>query len=124
LRTWSKTAEIILEEGVGLNGTSITCRSKKIIIGANTMIAPNVVIFDSDFHALWPPENRVTNPAFENDADVIIGKNVWIGSGCIIKKGVAIGENTVIAAGSIVTKNIPANVMAAGVPAAVIRNLY
>jgi len=87
------------------------------------MIAPNVVIMDSDYHALWPPENRVINPAFERDRDVIIGKNVWIGSSCMILKGVTIGDNSVIAAGSIITKNIPSSVLAGGVPAKVIRNL-
>ena len=123
LRTWSKTAKIILEDGSGLNGTSITARSKTIRIGSGTMVAPNVTIMDSDFHALWPPESRAYNPAFETDADVIIGKNVWIGSQCIIKKGVSIGDNSVIAAGSVVTGYIPANVLAGGVPARVIRKL-
>ena len=122
-RTWSKSAKIIIEDNVGLNGTSISARSKTVIIGKGTMIAPNVVIMDSDYHALWPPENRVINPAFERDRDVIIGKNVWIGSSCMILKGVTIGDNSVIAAGSIITKNIPSSVLAGGVPAKVIRNL-
>jgi len=120
-RTFTKQAAIVIGNGVGLNGTSITCRSKEIRIGSGTMIAPNVIIFDSDFHALWPPENRIENPAFENDAGVNIGKNVWIGSSVIIKKGVSIGDNSVIAAGSIVSKDIPENVLAAGVPAKVVR---
>ena len=123
LRTWSKSAKIIIEDDVGLNGTSISARSKTVKIGKGTMIAPNVVIMDSDYHALWPPENRVINPAFERDRDVIIGKNVWIGSSCMILKGVTIGDNSVIAAGSIITKNIPSSVLAGGIPAKVIRNL-
>jgi acetyltransferase-like isoleucine patch superfamily enzyme len=52
---------------------------------------------------------------------VQIGSNVWIGSGCIILPGVTIGDDTVVAAGSIVTKDIPAGSVAAGVPARVIR---
>ena len=123
LRTWSKSAKIIIEDDVGLNGTSISARSKTVRIGSGTMIAPNVVIMDSDYHALWPPENRIVNPAFERDKDIIIGKNVWIGSSCIILKGVNIGDNSVIAAGSIVVKDIPSNVLAGGIPAKVIRNL-
>lgn len=123
LRTWSRTAKIIIEDNVGLNGTSIAARSKTIKIGQGTMISPNVVMMDSDYHALWPPENRAMNPAFENDADIIIGSNVWIGSFCIILKGINIGDNSIIAAGSVVTSNIPANVLAGGVPAKVIKKL-
>lgn len=123
LRTFSKTARIIIEDNVGLNGTSITARSKTIKIGGGSMIAPNVAIMDSDFHSLWPAENRLTNPALDKDDDVIIGENVWIGIQSIILKGVTIGDNSIIAAGSIVTKSIPANVLAGGIPAKIIKNL-
>lgn len=128
LQTFRSSSQIDIGEGVGLNGTSITSRSKKITIGSGTIIAPNVVIMDSDFHAIWPPENRLLNPAFENDKDVTIGSNVWIGTGCIILKGVTIGDNSIIGAGSVVTKDIPPNVIAAGTPAKFLkhleRNLY
>jgi len=53
--TWSQSAKIIIEDGVGLNGTSISARSKTVKVGSGTMIAPNVIIMDSDYHALWPP---------------------------------------------------------------------
>lgn len=123
LRTYGQESRIIIGKRVGLNGTNITARSKSIIIGDNTMIAPNVLIMDSDFHAPWPPELRPVSPGFEYDKDVIIGENVWIGSQSIILKGVCIGNNTIVAAGSVVTKSIPANVMVCGVPAKVIRSL-
>ncbi|MBM3249752.1 MAG: acyltransferase [Candidatus Omnitrophica bacterium] len=123
LKTLTKTARIIIEDNVGLNGTSIIARSKTILVGKGTVIAPNVLIMDLDGHPLWPPENRISNPAIENDSDVIIGKNVWIGNRCMVLKGVTIGDNSVIAAGSVVTKDIPANVLAGGVPAKIIRNL-
>jgi len=123
LRTWTKSGQIIIGNNVDLNGTSITARSKIITIGSGTIIAPNVTIMDSDFHGLWPPENRTLNPSFENDGDVTIGKNVWIGSQSIILKGVEIGDNAVIAAGSIVVKEVPHNVLVGGSPAVVIRKL-
>ncbi|MCX5696362.1 MAG: acyltransferase [Candidatus Omnitrophica bacterium] len=123
LSTLSKTAKIIIGDEVGLNGTSITARSRIIHVGAGTQIAPNVVIMDSDFHGVWPPENRKLNPVIEEDRDVLIGKNVWIGTQTIILKGVNIGDNSVIAAGSVVVKDIPANVLAGGTPAQVIRRL-
>lgn len=122
-RTFSSSALIDIGNGVGMNGLSITARSRTIKIGDNTMIAPNCTIVDSDFHALWPVEGRLTNPAIENDADVIIGENCWIGMQSIILKGVHIGNGSVIAAGSVVTSSIPENVLAGGVPARIIRSL-
>jgi acetyltransferase-like isoleucine patch superfamily enzyme len=123
LRTHTRSAKIIIEDDVGMNGTSITARSRTVRIGKGTMIAANCIILDGDYHALWLPESRVINPDSESDADVIIGKNVWICDRCVILKGVEIGENSVVAAGSIVTKNIPPNVLAGGVPAKIIRAL-
>jgi acetyltransferase-like isoleucine patch superfamily enzyme len=119
LRTHGESARIILEDQVGLNGTSITCRSRTIRIGANTIVAPNCTIVDSDYHAPWPPETRWENPAVERDADVIIGSNVWIGMNCVVLKGVRIGDNSVIAAGAVVVGDIPANALAVGCPARV-----
>lgn len=113
--------KIIIEDGVGLNGTSITARSRTIRIGKNTMFAADCMILDSDFHVPWPPENRNKNPGYEYDQDVIIGSHVWVGARCIILKGVVIGDNAVIAAGSVVVKSIPANALAAGNPAKVIK---
>jgi len=123
LRTLSRSARIIIADNVGLNGTSILARSCCVSIGEGTMIGPNVTIMDSDGHAIWPPENRSHNPGMENDRDVTIGKNVWIGTQSLILKGVTVGDNSVIAAGSVVTKDIPSNTLAGGVPARVIRNL-
>ena len=85
------------------------------------MIAPNCVITDSDFHALWPAETRHIEPAFERDADVTIGSHVWIGMNSIILKGVSIGDGAIIAAGSVVVRDVPAGCIAAGVPAKVVR---
>jgi len=123
LKTFMKSARIIIEDDVGLNGTSITARSKRILIGKGTIVAPNVTIMDSDFHDVHTPESRLFSPAFEKDADVTIGKNVWIGGRSIILKGVTVGDNSVIGAGSIVTRDIPENVVAAGNPARVIKGI-
>ena len=57
------------------------------------------------------------------DEDVVIGDNVWFGSNAIVVPGVTIGDNAVIGAGAVVTKDIPANVVAAGVPARVLRQV-
>lgn len=65
LRTYAPTARIDLAEGVQLSGTAITARSCTISIGKDTMVGPNCVITDSDFHAHWPAETRHIEPAFE-----------------------------------------------------------
>ena len=114
---------IIIGDKVSMNGTCITCRSTSVQIGDNTMIASNVIIVDSDFHAPWPPEDRTHNMGYERDSSVKIGENVWLGMNTIVLKGVSIGDNSIITAGSVVVENIPANVVAGGVPARVIKSL-
>lgn len=121
LRTHYDGAEIIIRKGAVLNGTSVVARSRCIEIGEGTNIAPNCIIMDADFHDPWPSEGRFTRPGDENDKDVTIGKNVWIGTGCIILKGTVIGDNSIIGAGSVVNSEIPAGCLAAGVPAKVVK---
>jgi acetyltransferase-like isoleucine patch superfamily enzyme len=111
----------VIGDDVGLNGTSITSRSQAITIGAGTMIAPNVIIVDSDFHRPWPPGERRSYPGTELDRGVSIGRDCWIGMNAIILKGVTIGDNTIIGAGSVVVSDIPANALAAGSPARVVK---
>ncbi len=89
-----------------------------IKIGKSTMLAAGVYVTDADWHGIYDR----TRPIGTTRA-VILEENVWIGDGCIVCKGVTIGANTVVGAGSVVTKSLPANVIAAGNPAAVIKQL-
>jgi len=82
------------------------------------MIAAECVISDSDWHGIY---NR-TRP-FKCSAAVVLEDNVWLGLRCTVCKGVTIGENSVLGAGSVVTRDIPANVVAAGNPAKVIKEI-
>ena len=91
----------------------------KVIIGDNCQMAPNVQIYTAG-HPVHP---AARNTAYEYGIDVVIGDNVWLGGGCIICPGVHIGDNAVIGAGSVVTKDIPAWSIAAGVPCKVIRTI-
>ena len=111
-----KGGKIIVGDNVALNGTVITSK-KAISIDSGTMVAPNVIIVDSDFHQPWPPESRFISDTSSFDQEVKIGKNVWIGMNSLILKGSTIGDNSIIAAGSIVTGKIPENCIAAGSPA-------
>ena len=61
--------------------------------------------------------------AYQYNMPIKIGKNCWLGAGVIVLPGVSIGDNTVIGAGSVVTKNIPANVVAVGNPCRVMRKI-
>ncbi len=90
-----------------------------IYIGDCTMIAPNVTIATAG-HPI-NPELRET--AYQFNRSIRIGRNCWIGAGAVILPGVTIGDNTVIGAGSIVTKDIPANVIAVGNPCRVLREI-
>lgn len=103
------TEEAILEIGdnCGFSGTVIGAFSK-ITIGNNVRFGANTLITDSDWH---PGDTRVGAAK-----PVTIGNNAWLGINVVVLKGVEIGENTVIGANSLVTKSIPANVIAAGNP--------
>ncbi|MFG6656286.1 acyltransferase [Scandinavium sp. M-37] len=95
---------------------------KHVEIGKRCLIAANCQIIDSNGHEISfdNVKNRI-NTSSKGDA-IIIGDDVWIGTGCIILPGVSIGNGTIIAAGSVVTKNIPDMVIAGGNPAKVIRS--
>ena len=98
-------------------GTQIIS-SRSIVIGANTMIASGVYISDSDWHGTYDRlrESGAARP-------IVLEENVWISVRAIIGKGVTIGRNSIVGAGSVVTKDIPPNVIAAGNPATVKREL-
>lgn len=119
-----KGAEMTIGNNVGISSTVLWC-DNKITIGDNVRIGARTIITDSDAHSLDPVlrQNYEIDAKNAKTAPVIIGKSVFIGTSCIICKGVSIGENSVIGAGSVVTKDVPANVIAAGNPCKVIRNL-
>ena len=102
------------------NNIVIICESEGIFIGSKTLIGSNCEITDSDFHHLDPIKRHTENATVKK---VTIEENVFIGSNVKILKGVTIGKNTVIANGSIVSRSIPSNVIAAGIPARVIKTL-
>lgn len=90
-----------------------------IRIGADTQIGPNVQLL-TPTHPLDPELRRAKWEAAE---PITIGENVWLGGGVIVCPGVTIGDSTVVGAGAVVTRDLPANVVAVGNPARVIREL-
>ncbi|MBS4196327.1 sugar O-acetyltransferase [Lederbergia citri] len=91
----------------------------KVTIGDYVFIGPDCGIYTAGH----PLDVEQRNEGLEYAYPITIGHNVWLGGGVKIMPGVAIGDNTVIASGSIVTKSIPSNVLAGGVPCKVIREI-
>ncbi len=90
-----------------------------IYIGDNVMFGPHVIVCT----ATHPISPALREKQMQYNLPVHIGKNAWIGGGVFIMPGVTIGENSVIGANSIVTKDIPANVVAAGNPCRILRKI-
>ena len=98
-------------------GVRITS-ADRIIIGRSCMLAMHCLVSDADWHDV---QHRIFAPG--KTGSVVLEDNVWLGEGVRVLKGVTIGENTVVGAGSVVTHSLPANVIAAGNPARVIKAL-
>lgn len=112
-----KGAHLSIGNQTYLNGASIDC-SREIRIGEYCAMAGGVRIMDNSWH----------NVLFVGDGEkkdsispVVIGNKVWIATNAIILPGVTIGDGAIVAAGAVVTKNVPARCMVAGVPARVIK---
>ncbi len=97
-----------------INGVFISA-NEKVTLGNNIKIGPQTMIMDSDFHSIddHNAEGATSGITIEDD--------VWIGARCVILKGVTIGKAAVVGVGSVVTQNVPAYAIVAGVPAKLIR---
>ena len=117
-----KDAEFVIGDYSGMNGTLIYC-AEKIIIGNYVNIGGGTRIYDTNFHNLDYLKRRdpKTNLVAKT-SPIIIEDDVFIGTNCIIGKGVTIGARTIVAAGSVVVKSIPADCVAGGNPCKIIRN--
>lgn len=109
---------IELGEGFYANYNLTILDCNKVKIGDNVLLAPNVTIAAAG-HPIHPDSRK----KYEYGIPVTIGNNVWIGANVVICPGVTIGDGTVIGAGSVVTKDIPANVVAFGNPCRVHREI-
>ena len=115
---------IYLGNNVEINMNCVFLDCNRITIGDHSGLGPGVHIYAA-FHSTNPKERLSENATLwkSQTAPVTIGKNVWIGGGSIILPGVTIGDGTTIGAGSVVSKSIPANVVAVGNPCKVIKHL-
>jgi Acetyltransferase (isoleucine patch superfamily) len=118
----STDASLVVGNNVSLGYRGMISVVTTVTIGDRTMLAGGVSIFDNPSHPISPRKRFHHEPIDLDDAKpVVIGRNCWLGGGAVILRGVTIGDNSIVAAGSIVTKPIPANVLAGGVPATILR---
>lgn len=97
---------------------NLTCvDDTHIYVGDCTLFGPNVVLATAG-HPVLP---KLRSKGYQFNMPIHIGKNCWLGAGAIVLPGVTIGDNTVVGAGSVVTKDLPANVVAVGNPCKVLR---
>ncbi|MCG8618266.1 MAG: acyltransferase [Desulfobacterales bacterium] len=121
LTVWSEKKDIdgirigdhvLISPGVRISAAN------SITIGDSCMLASHAYVTDSDWHGIYDrslPPTEVSR--------VVLEENVWVGDSAIVCKGVTIGRNSIIGAGSVVTSDIPPNVIAAGNPARIVREL-
>lgn len=110
---------IKLGEKVFFNFNCVVLDVTLVTIGSRTLFGPNVQVYT----ATHPMNHKERAAGLEFAKPITIGEDVWIGGSVVICPGVTIGDRSVIGAGSVVTKDIPADVFAAGNPCKVIRSL-
>ncbi len=120
LRTLRAGALLAIGRGTGISGGSF-CAAVSIRIGERCLLGADVLIADTDFHAL-DPARRETGWDDIACAPIDIGDDVFIGARAVILKGVRIGDGAVVGAGAVVTRSVPAHAVVAGNPAAIVRS--
>lgn len=103
----------VLEDCVFLNAGVTILDSAPVIIGARSMLGPNVQIYCADHHRDIEKRSR----GIERALPVTVGADVWIGGGAIVMPGVTIGTGAIIGAGAVVTRDVMENTRVAGSPA-------
>lgn len=110
---------ISIGERTFINYDCVLLDCNRISIGSEVQFAPGVHIYT----ATHPLDAKVRRAGLESALPVTIEDGAWLGGGAIVCPGVTIGENCVVGAGSVVTRDLPANVLAVGNPCRVIRQL-
>ncbi len=113
-------AKITIGNNVYFNNNLNLVAMQEITIQSNCVIGINCTIMDSDFHNLNPKERMSNNPSSN---PVFLEENVFLGNNVTLLKGVTIGKNSVVGSNSVVTKSVPENVVVAGNPAKIIKQL-
>jgi maltose O-acetyltransferase len=112
-------SHLSIGNGTFVNTGLVALDAAPISIGADCQFGPNV----QQLTASHPIDPIARREKWETCKPIQIGDNVWIGGGVIVLAGITIGDNSIISAGAVVTRDIPANVLAVGNPARVVREI-
>lgn len=116
--------ELIVGANCGIGWQTTIAVGRRIVLGDNVRIAGRALLAGYPGHPIDAADRAAGRPDTEDQiGDIVLENDVWLGTGVTVSAGVRIGRGSIIAAGSVVTKDIPPGVLAAGVPARVIRPL-
>ncbi len=126
--TWEYGRHIHIGDAVFINFDCVFLDGADVYIGDGTVVAPRVQFLtaghpvDAAERVTRDPDTGKRNGGYAINKPIVVGKDCWIGAGALILGGVTIGDGTTIGAGSVVTRDVPAGVVAAGNPCRVIRS--
>lgn len=116
--------QLIIGDNVGIGWRTSISVGKSIIIGNNVRIAGDCYLAGYPGHPINAKLRALGKPEEDSQVgDIILEDDVWLATGVKVMPGVTIGRGTIVAAGSVVTKDLPSFVLAAGVPASVIKSI-
>lgn len=123
---WAGTVipQLTVGDNVGIGWMTTIAVGTRVILGDNVRIAGRAYLAGYPGHPLNAQDRAAGKPDTEDQiGEIILERDVWLGTGVSVMAGVTIGQGAIVAAGSVVTRDLPANVLAGGVPARVIRHL-
>lgn len=116
--TMDGNSKLSVGEDAGIRDVQFVMKDADIEVGRLCMFSNHILLRNTDSHKVISVEDdQVTNKS----RDIRLGEHVWIGQNATILKGVSIGNNSIVALGTIVTKDVPANAIVAGVPSRVVK---
>jgi acetyltransferase-like isoleucine patch superfamily enzyme len=118
------TPELTVGNNVDIGWQTTIAVGRRVVLGDNVRIAGRAFLAGYPGHPLDPADRAAGLPETEDQVgDIVLEDDVWLATGVSVMAGVRIGRGTVVAAGSVVTRDLPAGVLAGGMPARVIRPL-
>lgn len=120
--TMAPEATIEIGAGTYLNRETMLAAQERIEIGNHVMLANHCFVTDAD-HRFDDPDLPVTRQGFIAKGTTRIADNAWLGKGVVVTGGIEIGERAVVGANSVVTRDLPARMISAGVPAKPLREI-
>ncbi|MFO1161065.1 MAG: acyltransferase [Reyranellaceae bacterium] len=123
-RGGAQRAELAVGSNVDIGWQTTVAVGRRVVIGDNVRIAGRTLLAGYPGHPLDAADRAAGRPDTEDQiGDIVLENDVWLGTGVTVLAGVTIGRGTVVGAGSVVARDLPPGVLAAGVPARIIRNL-